>query len=125
MSDAGSGPDSDEGAEGRNIPFRLVGLDDFTPEYVNLVNMNNDRYTFHLAFSRVVSPIIVNNEDRERFEREGWNAQVVSRLVIPVDAFRDMVEFMQDQLDAYNRQFETETSNAEGDEGAEDGVGNA
>jgi hypothetical protein len=86
-------------------PFRLSGLDEFTPEYANFVHLNHDFYSFHLVFSRVVSPILVNDEDRARFAVEGWVADTVSRLVIPAPAFREMVQYMQQQVNAYDRQF--------------------
>lgn len=88
-----------------STPFRLVGIEDFAPDYANFVHLSHDFYSFHVAFSRVVSPIIVTDEDRDRFVQEGWKAQVVSRLVVPAPAFAEMVRIMQQSLETYQQQF--------------------
>jgi hypothetical protein len=104
-SQMGTTEDAEEESEEGEYPFRIVGIDSIQPEYANLVHVNHDFYSFHVVFSRVVSPIFANNEDRERFAVDGWNADAVARLIIPAPAFREMVRFMQQHVDAYDRQY--------------------
>jgi hypothetical protein len=86
-------------------PYRLAGLDQLAPEYVNVVHINYDPYAFHVAFARYTSPILVNDDDRQHFQHEGWIADVQSRLVIPPNAFRDLLRVMQGQVDQFENQF--------------------
>lgn len=112
MTDSGLDPSTEK----RNaIPISLRGLDDCRPEYANYLNVNYDAYAFHIAFSRLVGPIFATEADRHAFQRSGWAADVVARLLIPPDALRSMIEFLQKQLETYDEQygvFEDETTSA-------------
>lgn len=104
MTDSDQGP-STENSERNPFQISLSGLEDCRPEYANYLNVNYDAYAFHIAFSRLVGPIFATEADRQSFENSGWTADVVARLLIPPDALRNMIEFLQRQLEIYDEQY--------------------
>lgn len=104
MTDSDQGP-STENTERNVFQISLRGLEECRPEYANYLNVNYDAYAFHIAFSRLVGPIFATEADRQAFENSGWTADVVARLLIPPDALRNMVEFLQKQLEIYDEQY--------------------
>jgi hypothetical protein len=87
--------------------IRLRGLATFEPKYSNYISVNYDYYSFHIAFARLIAPVFEDDEERARFEREGWTADVTARLIVPPEALEHMIGFLQAQLDNYVAQFET------------------
>lgn len=90
---------------GTPFNIRLRGLHNRDPQYANYISVNYDAYAFHIAFAQILGPIFEDQEDRERFAREGWSADVVSRLLIPPEALRQMIGFLQAQLEQFDSQF--------------------
>lgn len=102
----GSQPDA---AQTGQVAVELVGIDEAQPEYVNIVQVNHDPFVFQMAFGRYLVPMLTRPGDsealRERVERAGIPVEVVARLLVSPSVLVEMVNVLQDQLDAYQRQF--------------------
>jgi hypothetical protein len=101
----------DEGQEEQPATFpgiRVNGIEDTMPDFVNFISVNFDVYTFHLVFSLFTAPIFQNDEDRTRFQQDGWSADVMARLLVPPAALRDMVRYIYHEMKGYDAQFGTD-----------------
>ncbi len=91
------------------IIIDMQGIEEVDAEYVNIIQVNQDPYTFQVAFGRYVPPLQMRPEEQEAFRarvlREGLPTQPVCRLLVAPAVLRDMVDVLQQQLSAYEMQF--------------------
>ena len=92
--------DSTEGI--RSISIEIVGLDDVSPQFANLVHVNNDSQSFQLIFSQVMPPILFGPDDRrELFERGTVPAKVVARIVLTPKVMEQTIDVLRTQFERY------------------------
>lgn len=98
-------PPGHEEASAPPLQFRMEGVAQLHPEYVNVVQVNHDPYTFQLTFGRFLVSEVTTPEQREESARSGLPTHAVCNLIVAASVFRDFVEVMRQQLAVYEARF--------------------
>ena len=90
---------------GVQVTARVVGLDELTPQYVNILHVNNDPMAFQVVFSQYIPPLAFEPEEIKRITEQGFvEARPVARLIMTPMMVQQTIEVLTKQLAIYQDQ---------------------